>query len=120
MWVYTNKPTWELNRYRRTGRTGPDRTPFKSFNTLDKDNHWQLRVFRQNMVGRQEQIVKLPKNAVNGLYFEQCTCGANKTDAVSCEHMAAIVLSAVIRPQITPMNVMPIWWKRNQWREQFP
>jgi hypothetical protein len=34
--------------------------------------------------------------------------------------MAAIALSAVIRLQITPMNVMPIWWKRKQWREQFP
>ncbi len=35
MWVYTNKPTWELNRY-GPDRTGPDQTPFKSFNTLDK------------------------------------------------------------------------------------
>ena len=26
----------------------------------------------------------------------------------------------MIRPQITPMNVMPILWKRKQWREQFP
>jgi len=34
--------------------------------------------------------------------------------------MATIALSAVIRPQVTPMNVMPIWWKRKQWREQFP
>ncbi len=37
---------------------------------------------------------------------------------VSCKHMAAIALSAVLCPQITPMNVMPIWWKRKQWREQ--
>jgi hypothetical protein len=29
-------------------------------------------------------------------------------------------LSAVMRPQITPMNVMPVCWKRKQWREQFP
>ena len=77
-------------------------------------------MFRQNMAGRQEQIVKLPKNPVNGLYFRRCTCGADKTDAVPCEHMAAIALSAVIHPQITPMNVMPIWWKGTQWREQFP
>ncbi len=42
------------------------------------------------------------------------------TDAVPCEHMAAIALSSVIRPQITPMNIMPIWWTRKQWREQFP
>jgi hypothetical protein len=76
-------------------------------------------VFRQNVAGRQEQIVKLPKNPVNGLYFGQCTCGANKTDAMPCEHMATIALSAVIRPQITPMNVMLIRWKSKQWREQF-
>ena len=69
------------------------------------------------MAGRKDQIVKLPKNPVNGSYFGRCTCGADKTDAVPCEHMAAIAMSAVIRP---PMNVMPIWWKRTQWREQFP
>ncbi len=39
------------------------------------------------------------------------------TDAVPCKHMAAIALSSVISPQITPMNIMPIWWKRKQWRE---
>ncbi len=37
-WVYINKHTWELNRYGRPDRTGPDRTPFKSFNTLDDKN----------------------------------------------------------------------------------
>ena len=44
----------------------------------------------------------------------------DKTDAVPCEHMVAIALSAVICPQITPMNVMLIWWRRTQWREQLP
>ena len=43
----------------------------------------------------------------------------DKTDAVPCEHMVAIALSAVIHPQITPMNVMLIWWRCTQWREQF-
>ena len=85
-----------------------------------EDDHWQLRVFRKNVTGRQEQIVKLPKNPVNGSYFGKCTCGVNKTDVVLCEHMAVIALSSVIRPQITPMNVIPIWWKRKQWQEQFP
>ena len=74
----------------------------------DEDGHWQLRVFRQNVAGRQEQIVKLPKNPVGGSYVGKCTCGADKTDAVPCENMAAIVLSAVIRPQINPMKIMPI------------
>ncbi len=89
------------------------------FHLHDKDDHWQLRVFRKNVAGRQEQLVKLPTNPVHGSYFGRCTCGADKTDAVPYEHMAAIALSAVIRPQITPMNVMPIWWKCMQWREQF-
>jgi hypothetical protein len=39
------------------------------YHLRDKDYHWQLRVFRQNVAGRQEQIVKLPKNPVNGSYF---------------------------------------------------
>ena len=90
------------------------------FHLRDKDDHWQLRVIRQNVAGRHEQIVKLPKNPINGSYFGRCTCGADLTDVVPCKHMATIALSAVIRPQITPMNVMPIWWKRKQWREQFP
>ena len=77
-------------------------------------------MFRQNVPGRNKQIVKLPKNLVNGSYFGKCICGADLTDAVPCKHIAAVALSAVIRPQITPMNVMPIWWKRKQWREQFP
>ncbi len=72
------------------------------------------------MAGRQEQIVKLPNNPVNWLFFGQCTCGADKIDAVPCEHMGAIALAAVIRPQITPMNEMSISWKQKQWREQFP
>ena len=29
-------------------------------------------------------------------------------------------LSAIIRPQISRLNIMPIWWKRSQWRLQFP
>ncbi len=89
------------------------------FHLRNKDDHWQLRVFRQNVVGRHKQIVILPKNTVNGSIFGRCTCGADLTDAVPCKHMAAIALSAVIRPQITPMNVLPIWWKRKKWREQF-
>ncbi len=79
------------------------------FHLRDKDDHWQLRVFRQNVAGRHEQIVKLPKSTVHGSYFGRCTCGADLADAVPCKHMAAIALSAVIRPQITPMNVMLIW-----------
>ena len=57
------------------------------FHVRDKDEHWQVRVLRQNVAGQQEQIVKLsiPKNPMNGSYFKQCTSGADKTDAVPCE-----------------------------------
>jgi len=63
--------------------------------------------------------VTLPKYPVNGSHFGTCTCGATQTNAVPCEHMSVVALSAIIRPQISPMNIMPIWWKRSQWRLQF-
>jgi hypothetical protein len=75
------------------------------FHLRDEDDHRQLRVFRQIVPGRNEQIVKLPKNPVNGSYFGRYTCGVDLTDTVPCKHMAAIALSSVIRPQITPMNI---------------
>ena len=28
--------------------------------------------------------------------------------------------SPPLSPQISPLNIMPIWWKRSQWRLQFP
>jgi hypothetical protein len=90
------------------------------FNLHGYDEHWQVRVLQHNVPGAREQIVNLPKSPINGSYFETCTCGADRTDAVTCEHMAAIAPSSVIRPQITPLNVMPMWWKRKQWRVQFP
>ena len=75
---------------------------------------------RINVTGKQrEEVVTLPKEPVNGSHFGTCTCGAPQTDAVPCEHMS-VTLSAVIRPQISPINIMPIWWKRLQWRLQFP
>jgi hypothetical protein len=85
------------------------------FNLRDFDDHVEMRVQRINVTGTKEQVVTLPKYPVNGLHFGTCTCGADKTNAVPCEHMAAIALSSVMRPQITPINVMPMWWKRKQW-----
>ena len=108
---------WEKDEYDATF-TNLNSSHFL-FHLCDEDDHWQLRVFWQNVAGRQEQILKLPENPVNGLYFGQCTWGADKTDAVPCEHMGAIALAAVICPQITPLNILPIWWKGKQWREQF-
>ena len=86
------------------------------FNLRNYDEHWQVRVLRHNVPGAREQIVNLPKSFVNGSYFGTCTCGADRTDAVPCEHMAAIALDSSLRPKITPLNVMPMWWKsRKQW-----
>jgi hypothetical protein len=85
------------------------------FNLRNYDDHWQVRVLQHNVAGTKKQIVMLlPKSPVNGSYFRTYTCEANKTNAVPCEHIAAIELSLVIRPQITPINVMPMWWKREQ------
>ena len=85
------------------------------FNLRDFDDHIEMRVQRINVTG-----LTLPKYPVNGSHFGTCTCRADKTNAVPCEHMAAIALSSVIRPPITPINVMPMWWKRKQWQLQFP
>jgi len=72
------------------------------------------------VTGKREEVVTLPKELVNGLHFGTCTCGAAQTNAVLCEHISDIALSAVIHPQISPLNIMPIcWWKRSQWQLQF-
>ncbi len=64
--------------------------------------------------------MRFPKEAVDGSFFGTCTCGADKTNVIPCEHMAAIALSSRLRPQITPISIMPTWWGRKQWRKQFP
>jgi hypothetical protein len=64
--------------------------------------------------------VRSSKEAVNGSFFGTCTCGADKTNAVPCEHMAAVALSSCLCPQITPISIMPFWWGREKWRKQFP
>jgi hypothetical protein len=91
-----------------------------SFHLKDIDDYMEVRVKRINVPGKREEVVTLPKYPVNGSHFGTCTCGATQTDAVPCEHMSVVALSAIIRPQISPMNIMPIWWKRSQWRLQFP
>ncbi len=91
-----------------------------SFCLKDYDDNIEVSVKRINVTGKREEVVTLLKEPMNGLHFGTCTCGAAQTNAVSCEHMSDIALSAVIHPQISPLNIMPIWWKRSQWRLQFP
>jgi hypothetical protein len=79
-----------------------------------------VKVQRDNVERAKPHYVRLPKEAVDGSFFGTCTCGADKTDAIPCEHMAAIALSSRLSPQITPISIMPTWWGREQWRKQFP
>jgi len=73
-----------------------------TINTMDRDNEWECSVIRQ-------LVSTVAKH----------TCGLVKRDAVPCEHMAAIVVSSRIGV-LTRNNIMPFWWKRAQWQEQFP
>jgi hypothetical protein len=91
-----------------------------TYNVTDVETHWQLRVQRYNVDRAEPQYVRFPKEAVNGSFFGTCTGGADKTDAVPCEHMAAVALSSCLCPQITPISIMLTWWRREQWRKQFP
>jgi hypothetical protein len=99
----------------------PARKPADARKTTGaRNDYMEVRVKRINVPGKREEVVTLPKYPVNGSHFGTCTCGATQTDAVPCEHMSVVALSAIIRPQISPMNIMPVWWKRSQWRLQFP
>jgi hypothetical protein len=91
-----------------------------SYNVTNVETHWQVRVQCNNVERAEPQYVRFRKEAVNGSFFGTCTCGADKTDAVPCEHMAAVALSSCLHPQITPISIMPFWWGREQWRKQFP
>jgi hypothetical protein len=91
-----------------------------SFFVSNVETHWQVKVQRNNVERADAHYVQLPKEAVNGSFFGTCICGADKTNAVPCEHMTTIALSSQLRPQITPISIMPTWWGREQWRKQFP
>ncbi len=90
-----------------------------NFVCTDCDHSWVCCVQR-TVRGSAPQTVTFPKLLVNGSYFGTCTCEANKTGVAPCNHMAAVALSMAISLQITPVNIMPIWWKRTQWRSQLP
>jgi hypothetical protein len=78
----------------------------------DIETHWQVKVQRDNVDRVKPHYVQFLKEAVDGSFFGTCTCGADKTDALPCEHMAIVVLSSCLRPQITPISIMPTWWGR--------
>jgi hypothetical protein len=91
-----------------------------TINILDLgDEAWECTVIRRLVSGVAKHKVIIPKEPTKGSYFGQCTCGLTKRDAFPCEHMAEIVVSSRIGV-LTRNNIMPFWWKRAQWQEQFP
>ncbi len=83
------------------------------------DEAWECSVTRRLVSVVAKHTVLIPKEPTKGSYFGLCTCGLATRDAVPCEHMAAIVVSSRIGV-LTRNNIMPFWWKRAQWQEQFP
>jgi hypothetical protein len=61
-----------------------------SYNVTNVETHWQVRVQCNNVERAEPQYVRFPKEAANQSFFGTCTCGADKTNAVHCEHMAAV------------------------------
>ena len=94
-----------------------------TFSQTECADYWEVQVQRTN-VGTKSEQVQFPKEHTLGYtfgsYFGTCSCGQDKVDGIPCVHMAAVALSSRLRPQITPMSIMPYWWGREQWRRQFP
>ncbi len=79
-----------------------------SYFVSDVKMHWQVKVQCDNVERAEPHYVRLSKEAVDGSFFGTCTCGADKTNAVPCEH--TIALSSHLRPQITPISIMLTCW----------
>ncbi len=85
---------------------------------MERDQSWECSVKLLNTLAR-KHTVSLPKELTRGSYVGKCTCGLVTRDAVPCEHMAAVVCSSHIAG-LNRRNIMPFWWTRKQWQEQFP
>jgi len=85
---------------------------------VERDELWECSMKRLNTLAW-KHMVSIPKEPTRGLYFGQCTCGLITCDAVPCEHMAVVVCSSRIA-RLNRRNIMPFWWTRKQWQEQFP
>jgi hypothetical protein len=90
-----------------------------TINIQDRGNDcWEFSVLRNIAGGRVSNFVTIPKVPTKGSYFGRCTCGLTQRDAISCEHMAAVVVSSRI-PALTRTNIMPFWWTSAQWQLQY-
>ena len=90
-----------------------------SINLVERLTSWECNVKRLHTTLAQNHTVIIPKEATRGSFFGECTCGLARRDAVPCEHMAAVVCSSRIAG-LTRLNIMPFWWTRKQWQQQFP
>ena len=86
---------------------------------VERDESWECSVKRLHNTLAQKHTVSIPKEQTRGSFFGECTCGLVRRDAVPCEHMAAVVCSSRIAG-LSRLNIMPFWWTRKQWQEQFP
>ena len=118
--------TWALNneltpRGKQKYREVFDGVNYQDFtiNVVDRGvEGWECSVTRRLVSATQKNMVIIPKEPTKESYFGKCTCGLDKRDAIPCEHMAAVVVSSRIGV-LTRYNIMPFWWKRVQWQEQF-
>jgi hypothetical protein len=77
-------------------------------------------IMSKNSSAKREYIVHLPKTtSVHGSKFGSCTCGFSTKEGVPCDHMVAIVKKGAI-PNITRVELMPLWYTRAQWQLQYP
>ena len=89
-----------------------------SINVVERDESWECSVKRLHNTLAQRHTVSIPKKPTRESFFGECTCGLVRRDAVPCEHMAAVACSSRIAG-LTRLNIMPFWWTRKQWQEQF-
>jgi hypothetical protein len=97
-----------------------DGVNYREFSIVVVERHesWECSVKQLHTLAR-KHMVSIPKEPTRGSYFGKCNCGLDTRDAIPCEHMAAVVCSSRIAG-LNRRNIMPFWWSRKQWQEQFP
>jgi hypothetical protein len=117
-WAQTNDLTPRGDKEYKEVFDGVNYREF-SIVVVEHDESWECSVKRLSNTLAWKHTVSLPKEPTRGSYFGKCTCGLVTRDAIPCEHMAAVVCSSRIAG-LNRRNIMPFWWTRKQWQEQFP
>ena len=103
-WVQTNDRTPHGDKEYKEVFDGVNYREF-SIVLVERDESWECSVKRLNTLAR-KHTVSLPKEPTRGSYFGK-------------SHVAAVVCSSHIAG-LNRQNIMPFWWTRKQWQEQFP